>query len=112
MSANDLEPQQSEPTCDVNWGSHACVQPADHDGFCHCDCGEPDENGEINPVGVFPYYGPDTMFWGADVAAMWELPVGDDGAALLPLSASPRYLSPGRNRPTAESDADEREGSP
>jgi len=62
--------------CDVYWGSHGCHRERGHEGDCECDCchcGEhhpfpdwPDE--DVLCVAKAPYYGPDTRFYGDDVA--------------------------------------------
>lgn len=53
--------------CRVYWGSHGCRLPRDHDGHhfccCRCDC-HPDPNSGC--VGAWPYYGPETNFYGED----------------------------------------------
>lgn len=79
--------------CDVNWGSHGCDLPRGHDPYCRCDCGVPDEDDEINPVGIYPYYGPETIFYGDDVPLVWGLPNGMWDR--VPLRVSPRYENDG-----------------
>lgn len=56
--------------CRVYWGSHGCRLVRGHDGDCECVCAdkEADPLGALN-VGRVPYYGPDTEFYGEDVAA-------------------------------------------
>ena len=65
--------------CDVNWGSHGCMLDRGHDGHCECSCCECpadhdhsqiliDEDGvEYLCVAKYPYYGPETRFYGEDV---------------------------------------------
>jgi hypothetical protein len=81
----------SEPhaTCRVYWGSHGCCLPRGHEGEHLCTCSFEDDdpvNGALLPhandsepedghasngnVGRAPYYGPDTIFYGEDAAAM------------------------------------------
>src|SRR5690242_11774676 len=65
------------PDCRVYWGSHGCHLDRGHEGTCECDCcncGEhhpypdwPDDS--VRCVAKAPYYGPDTRFYGEDVAA-------------------------------------------
>lgn len=57
--------------CRVYWGSHGCDRSRGHEGPCVClDClyedGVADWDGY---VGMPPYYGPDTTFYGEDVGA-------------------------------------------
>lgn len=60
--------------CDVYWGSHGCDLTRGHEGhhFCSCcDCDphvtEPRLDGSFGPcVGAWPFYGPDTEFFGED----------------------------------------------
>lgn len=62
-----------EHDCRVYWGSHGCHLERSHDGHHWCDCCEcegehtdaPDDEGTIC-VASFPYYGPDTNFYGED----------------------------------------------
>jgi hypothetical protein len=63
--------------CRVYWGSHGCGLGHGHPGSCRCDCcdcgplhpfpNDPDRN--LVCVGAPPYFGPDTQFYGDDVAA-------------------------------------------
>ena len=61
--------------CRVYWGSHGCDFKRGHEGSCACDCCEcPDhphhpEEDEWTCVAKPPYYGPETRFYGEDVAA-------------------------------------------
>jgi hypothetical protein len=64
--------------CRVYWGSHGCCLPRGHhlvpgkDQHCRCECAA-DEEGN---VGAYPYYGPDTYFYGEDAeTVMAELKV-------------------------------------
>lgn len=65
--------------CRVYWGSHGCCLPRGHDGSednkghnCRC-CNCPDyvhTNKVIDDtvcVAAYPYYGPETTFYGEDV---------------------------------------------
>lgn len=56
--------------CRVNWGSHSCCLPYGHQGPHECNCCEcPDHAKDHEREGCVakpPYYGPDTLFWGAD----------------------------------------------
>jgi len=62
--------------CRVYWGSHGCHLVRGHDGhhLCCCDCvNHPDsdpESGLLDNgcVGAFPFYGPQTRFYGEDVS--------------------------------------------
>lgn len=67
----DKFPRPENP-CRVYWGSHGCHLERGHEGHHMCDCcdcevhtGEPDED-NITCVATFPYYGPDTYFYGED----------------------------------------------
>ena len=56
--------------CRVYWGSHGCQLERGHDGphRCCCECVDhPDPDSGCN--GAFPYYGPETHFYGEDVEA-------------------------------------------
>lgn len=62
----------AEP-CRVYWGSHGCVYERGHDGRhkCGCcNCADHEKDHELEPglvcVGAYPYYGPDTEFYGED----------------------------------------------
>ncbi len=60
--------------CRVYWGSHGCDLERGHEGDCDCgccDCGNahPDAGGGVLCVAKAPYYGPETRFYGEDVAA-------------------------------------------
>lgn len=61
--------------CRVYWGSHGCDLQRGHEGTCECWCcecpngqhtHEPDEEG-VCCVAKYPYYGPETTFYGEDV---------------------------------------------
>lgn len=54
--------------CRVYWGSHGCRLPRGHEGYhlCCCECERHPDPGS-GCVGAFPYYGPDTRFYGEDV---------------------------------------------
>jgi hypothetical protein len=70
----------AEGFCDVNWGSHGCMHPRGHDvSIPHecpcCECGEHHPYPRWPDTGVLcvakpPYYGPETRFYGDDVAAL------------------------------------------
>lgn len=56
--------------CQVYWNSHGCRFMCGHDGPCECDCCDC----ETTPchswcVAKPPYYGPETLFYGADAEA-------------------------------------------
>lgn len=57
--------------CDVNWGSHSCSLPRDHEGKCVCCCICKDHVNDPRDgcVGAWPYYGPQTRFFGGDVVS-------------------------------------------
>ena len=60
--------------CRVYWGSHGCQLPRGHDGPCECGCCECDPHDEDSHeregcVAKWPYYGPETWFYGEDVAS-------------------------------------------
>jgi hypothetical protein len=70
------------PRCEVFWGSHGCNLEKGHEGFHRCCCTDPEEGEVIDPVtrtyvggemdgvlnvGTWPYYGPETKFYGAHV---------------------------------------------
>lgn len=64
--------------CRVYWGSHGCFKRRGHRGHCLCDCEckrHPDPGSFC--VCAYPYYGPDTKFYGEDVEAR-GLPTYDD----------------------------------
>ena len=51
--------------CRVYWGSHGCDRPRGHDGPHQCDsCWDPEDTDGY--VGAWPYYGPETNFYGED----------------------------------------------
>ncbi len=50
--------------CDTFWGSHGCNLAKGHGGMCDCQC----DNGR--PAGSYPYFGPDTEFFGDDAPVM------------------------------------------
>lgn len=61
--------------CQVYWGSHGCDKPYGHEGLCECDCCDcevhpyPDwPDTDVLCVAKPPYYGPETRFYGEDVA--------------------------------------------
>jgi hypothetical protein len=62
-----------ENPCRVYWGSHGCDLERGHEGDCDCGCCEcenhPDAGGGVLCVAKAPYYGPETRFYGEDVAA-------------------------------------------
>ncbi len=61
---------RADTACRVYWGSHGCVLPRGHEGDCECCCECDDQHGTtLCCVGKSPYYGPDTRFYGEDVAA-------------------------------------------
>lgn len=65
----ERRPEGWEP-CRVYWGSHGCDLERGHDGHCECCCccdGEHEGGGSC--VGMHPYYGPETRFYGEDVGA-------------------------------------------
>lgn len=77
--------------CRTYWGSHGCTLPRGHDGPCICSCAFDDE-GEFDPktreyyddpgvfnVGLPPYYGPDTHFYGEDAPASPPVVEDEDG---------------------------------
>ena len=77
-------PPGFEP-CDVYWGSHGCELPRGHEGTCECDCCTcehhpypdwPATNALC--VAKAPYYGPETRFYGDDVAARGLPEIDDD----------------------------------
>jgi hypothetical protein len=54
--------------CRVYWGSHGCDLTRGHEGHCVCrSCYDPKDTEGY--VGVWPYYGPETQFYGEDAAA-------------------------------------------
>jgi len=59
------------PPCRVYWGSHGCELARSHEGDCDCGCcgcaNHPDPDSGC--VGKAPYYGPETRFYGEDVAS-------------------------------------------
>lgn len=70
MDAQD----RTRAACRVYWGSHGCRLERGHEGHHECICAR-DENGNLEPkededgvlnVGAFPYYGPETRFYGED----------------------------------------------
>jgi hypothetical protein len=56
--------------CRVYWGSHGCDLERGHDGHHFCNCCEctnhPDPDSGC--VGAYPYYGPETNFYGDDAS--------------------------------------------
>jgi hypothetical protein len=69
--------------CRVYWGSHGCDLARGHADDCECDCCEcggshPDAGDGVLCVAKAPYYGPETRFYGEDVAAR-GLPPVDSG---------------------------------
>lgn len=64
--------------CRVFWGSHGCMYERGHDGHCRCSCADDPEWQGAGNVGGYPYYGPDTLFYGEDAAAR-GLPTLEDG---------------------------------
>ena len=51
--------------CETYWGSHGCALDRGHAGFCACiSCF--DESDQAGYVGMFPYYGDITEFYGDD----------------------------------------------
>jgi hypothetical protein len=59
--------------CSVYWGSHGCDLDAGHGGSCVCYCSIMEALGKdgyvldgAGNVGAWPYYGPDTKFYGDD----------------------------------------------
>lgn len=67
--------------CRVYWGSHGCNLARGHEGPHRCSCAD-DDDMDCDPltriilrgdgegclsVGAFPYYGPETNFYGEDV---------------------------------------------
>lgn len=65
--------------CRVYWGSHGCQFERGHEQPCRCDCCGDDCGPEHNGcAGSPPYYGPDTHFYGEDVAARGMPSVEDD----------------------------------
>ena len=76
-AATDLwldDPDQLSLTspCRVFWGSHGCDLPRDHPGPCLCtSCWDPEDMDGY--VGAWPYYGPETQFYGEDALAKWGL---------------------------------------
>lgn len=79
--------------CEVYWGSHGCELPRGHhqtdgpDRYCRCDCVDPGDTGD----GAYPYFGPETMFYGRDIAEVWGLPDEDSDDTTRTLAQSPRY---------------------
>jgi hypothetical protein len=64
----------SPDSCHVYWGSHGCHRPKLHEGDCWCDCCEcgddhPRADDDYLCVAGPPYYGPRTVFYGADAQA-------------------------------------------
>lgn len=59
--------------CDVNWGSHGCALIRGHEGPCACDCCGCADHARDHVAnrcaGKPPYFGPDTVFYGADAAS-------------------------------------------
>lgn len=62
---------------DVYWGSHGCENGTTHligvECLCCCECDDhavegfiPDDSGGGICVGAYPFYGPDTHFYGED----------------------------------------------
>jgi hypothetical protein len=59
--------------CRVYWGTHGCNLERGHEGQHLCDCtcethvglDHPDSNG---CVCAYPFYGPETKFYGEDVS--------------------------------------------
>jgi hypothetical protein len=59
--------------CRVYWGSHGCRLQRGHAGHHECECAR-DQDGNLEPkfvdgahnVGAYPWYGPDTNFYGED----------------------------------------------
>lgn len=59
--------------CRTYWGTHGCLLPRGHGGSHVCVCAVTEQvdaegrvvDGEGN-VGAWPYYGPDTRFYGED----------------------------------------------
>lgn len=61
-----LEPEWPA-VCRTYWGSHGCDLPRNHRGPHQCnECWNPDDTDGY--VGAWPYYGPDTRFFGEDAA--------------------------------------------
>jgi hypothetical protein len=54
--------------CRVCWGSHGCDLPKGHEGHHRCRCCQCKNHPEPDSgcVGAYPYYGPDTNFFGED----------------------------------------------
>lgn len=66
-------PAERALDCRTYWGSHGCDLPKGHEGHHECDCCqcEDHEKNSLLPngarcVGKFPYYGPETSFYGED----------------------------------------------
>jgi hypothetical protein len=58
--------------CDVYWGTHGCQLARGHKGHCECwccDCENHQPDNDDGCVGKYPYYGPNTRFYGNDVKA-------------------------------------------
>lgn len=62
--------------CHVYWGSHGCGRERGHEGDCDCGCCTCDHHPypdwpdtHVLCVAKAPYYGPETRFYGEDVAA-------------------------------------------
>jgi hypothetical protein len=54
--------------CRVYWGSHGCRFLRNHEGNCECDCCTCSRKWkcEEDCVAKYPYYGPNTKFYGED----------------------------------------------
>ena len=58
-------------SCRTYWGSHGCMLPRGHAGFCKCDCCSCiDHKQGYDCVGSFPYYGKMTQMYGEDSKSM------------------------------------------
>lgn len=59
-----MTPARRMKACRTYWGSHGCSRPHGHAGPHLClSCWTPDEEGW---AGAPPYYGPETLFYGAE----------------------------------------------
>jgi len=90
--------RHGEISCQVYWGSHGCrlvvghqlVEGghASHVCWC-CRCADHENDPDEGCVGQFPYYGPDTEFYGRDAGlpdpeAMSQRGLKPDGSPLEP----------------------------
>lgn len=60
--------------CETYWGTHGCYLPKNHTGYCECNCCTCEgEKCDEECVAKYPYYGPQTHFYGKDAdIVLWR----------------------------------------